>query len=164
MAFELRPEMPPEGMPMSKLFPGVDLKKRYESLSNAGSPYGIAFQELSNASNSRLALEASEYARDNGHFDSFHGRVFRAYFVETLDIGDLEVIRELALQEGLDCDELLRALQEKRYASRLEGAKQEAGRHCVTAVPTFIINDKHKIVGAQAIEAFREKFRIIQAE
>jgi predicted DsbA family dithiol-disulfide isomerase len=164
VAYELRPEMPLEGMAMSKIFPGVDLKKRYESLSQAGSPYGISFNEITRASNSHLALEASEYARDKGHFDSFHSRVFRAYFVETRDIGNLELILELAENEGLDLDDLRGALLEKRYAKRLEEARHEAQRFEVTAVPTFIINGKHKIVGAQPIEAFREKLRIFQAE
>lgn len=164
VAYQLRPEMPLEGMPMSKIFPGVDLTKRYESLSRAGSPYGIAFKEVSRASNSRLALEASEYARDKGHFDSFHGRVFRAYFVENRNIGDLDVILDLAVQDGLDSDDLLLALETKKYPARLEEARQEAHQYEVTAVPTFIINGKHKIVGAQPIEAFKEKLRIIQAE
>ncbi len=156
--------MPQDGIPMSKIFPGVDLKKRYESLSRAGSPYGIAFNEVSRASNSRLALEASEYARDKGRFHSYHSRVFEAYFVQTRDIGDLQVILELAENEGFDLDDLRRALLEKRYASRLEEARQEAQQYEITAVPTFIINGKHKIVGAQPIENFREKLRIIEAE
>jgi len=164
VAYELRPQMPLEGTPMSQLFPGVDLKKRYESLTRAGTIYGIKFNEIYLASNSRLALEASEYARDRGHFDSFHTRVFRAYFVETRYIGSFNVIQELAEQEGLDVDDLRRALQEKRYAARLEEARQEARRYAVNAVPTFIINGEHKIVGAQPLDVFREKFGIIQAE
>lgn len=155
--------MPLDGIAMSKIFPGVDLKKRYESLSRAGFPYGIAFKEVSRASNSRLALEASEHARDKGRFDSFHSRVFEAYFVETRDIGDLEVILELAEHVGMDLEDLRGALLEKRYAPRLEEARNEARRYEVTAVPTFIINGKHKIVGAQPIEAFREKLRMIEA-
>ncbi len=156
--------MPSEGIPTSKLFPGVDLKKRYESLSRAGAPYGIAFNEISLVSKSRLALEATEFAKEEGHFDSFHGRVFHAYFVETQDIGNLDVILELADQDGLDPDALRLALQEKRYAMHLEEAKQEGLSYGVTAVPTFILNGEHKIVGAQPIEVFREKLRIIQAE
>jgi predicted DsbA family dithiol-disulfide isomerase len=90
--------------------------------------------------------------------------VFRAYFVETRDIGNLEVILGLASEDGLDDDDLRRALKEKQYAARLEEAKDEARGYGITAVPTFIINGKHKLVGAQPIEAFRDKFRIIQAE
>ena len=164
LAYELRPDMPFEGMLMSKLFPGADLKKRYESLTQAGSPYGVAFSALSRASNSHIALEASEYARAQGHFHSFHNRVFRAYFVDTRDIGDVELILELARQEGLDSDDLRQSLKEKRFAKVLEEAKQQARRWQVTAVPTFIIDDKYRIVGAQPIDVFREKFRTIQSE
>ena len=80
-----------------------------------------------------MSLEASEYARDAGRFDSFHGRVFRAYFTETRDIGDLDVLLELAQEEGLDAADLRVALREGRYASRLDEAHSEGravGNQC----------------------------------
>lgn len=84
--------------------------------------------------------------------------------METRDIGNLDVILELADQDGLNPNDLNLALQEKRYAERLEKAKQEGRLYGVTAVPTFIFNGEHKIVGAQPIDVFREKLRMIQAE
>ncbi len=141
------------------MFPGVDLKDRYAKLNQAAAPFGLFFGERAYLSNSRLALEASELARDRGHHHSFHTRLFQAYFTELLDIGNLEAILDLGEEDGLDRDELHAALKEGRYAARLEQAKQEAQRYGVSAVPTFIINERHKIVGAQPVEIFREQFR-----
>lgn len=90
---------------------------------------------------------------------SFHTRIFRAYFTELCDIGNLEALLHLADEDGLDRDELRIALKERRHAARLDQAKQDAQRHGVNAVPTFIINGRHKIVGAQSVESFREQFR-----
>jgi len=155
----LRPDTPSEGLPLAKLFPGVDLKDRYEKLNKAAAPFGIFFGDRTRLSNSRLALEASEFASDMGRHASFHNRVFRAYFTEVRDIGNLEVILELAEDDGLDREELQAALKERHYASRLEQARQKAYTYGVNAAPTFIINGRHKIVGAQSVEYFREQFR-----
>lgn len=162
LGFELRPGTPREGMPLAQLFPGIDLKARYAGLNQAAAPFGLVFSERSRISNSRLALESSEFARDKGHHQSFHNRVFRAYFTDLLDIGDEEVLLQLAEEDGIDREELRAALKNGIYASRLEHARGEAYRFAVNAVPTFIIDGRHKIVGVQPLEFFREQFRVIE--
>lgn len=164
MAYELRPETPTEGIPLTTLFPGVDLKQRYANMNRAGEPYGIVFGELSRVSNSHLALEAGEFAKDAGKFHEYHDRVFRAYFSELLDIGNLDVLVKLAVEAGLDAGDLRIALDTGRYAQRLQRAREAAEKHAITAVPTFIIEGKHKIVGAQPMKVFREKLLAAQSE
>ena len=112
-------------------------------------------------SNSRMALEASEYARDLGCFDSFHDHMFQAYFTETRDIGDMDVLLELAQEEGLDTADLRVALLEGRYTARLNEARREGRQLGINAVPTFMVNGKYRIVGAQPLEFFRDRLRDI---
>lgn len=164
LAYELRPETPQEGIPLTTLFPGVDLKQRYANMNRTGEPYGIFFGELSRVSNSHLALEAGEFAKDAGKFHEYHDRVFRAYFSELLDIGNPDVLVKLATEAGLDAAELQDALNTGRYTQRLQQAREEAEKHSITAVPTFIIEGKHKIVGAQSMNVFRERLRAAQSD
>ncbi len=164
VSFQLRPQTPSEGVPYAELFPGADMKERYAGLNKAGEPFGIRFGERTFLSNSRHALEASEYARDHGKYDSFHGRVFRAYFTELLDIGNVTILLNLAREEGLDPVDLNRSLEGGFYATRIEEAMQEAARCAVNAVPTFIINDTDKIVGALPLERFRERLKRVQGD
>jgi predicted DsbA family dithiol-disulfide isomerase len=142
----------------------MNVKGFWERLNRSYGSLGVNFGDVSRLSNSRISLEASEYARDAGRFDSFHGRVFRAYFTETRDIGNLDVLLELAQEEGLDTDDLRGALQEGRYASCLDEAHNIGRQLGINAVPTFIINGKYRIVGAQSLDFFRERFREVQAE
>ena len=142
----------------------MNVKSFWDRLNRTYGSLGVRFGDLSRLSNSRMSLEACEYARDAGRFDSFHDRIFRAYFTETRDIGDLDVLVELARGEGLDTNDLRGALQEGRYASRLDEAHSEGRRLGINAVPTFIINGKYTIVGAQSLDFFRERFREIQAD
>jgi len=97
---------------------------------------------------------ASEFARDKGQYHSFHENIFYAYFTEGLDIGNLDVIADVAEKSGLDKKAILRAVKDGRYASRLGDARREGQLIGLTGVPTFIINNKHKIVGAQPVETF----------
>jgi len=159
LSYQLRPQTPPEGIPFTVLFPGVDMKERYAGLYKAGASLAISFGERTFLSNSGPALEASEYARDRGKYHSFHDRIFRAYFTDLVDIGDLDVLLNIAREEGLDPADLQRKLDEGAYTDRLREAREEAARYGITAVPTFIINETEKIVGAASLETFRMRLK-----
>jgi predicted DsbA family dithiol-disulfide isomerase len=133
----------------------------YENIRRRGDEFGIKFGPRLLLSNSRMSLEASEYARDMGKYELFHERMFYTYFTESKDIGSLEVLTESARVCGLDADELLQALKERRYAHRLEEPKREAEKINLTGVPTFIINGRTKVVGAQQIAVFKDLFKKI---
>jgi predicted DsbA family dithiol-disulfide isomerase len=140
------------------------MKERYASLNRAGEPLGITFGERTFLSNSRHALEASEYARDHGKYDSFHERVFRAYFTDLRDIGNVKILLNVAQDVGLDPVDLNDSLESGFYATRMEEAMQEAAKYGVNAVPTFIINDTDKIVGALPLDKFRERVKRVQPD
>jgi len=141
---------------LSVRLPGIDWDGMYQNLRRAGAHYGITFGAVTLLSNSRLALEASEYARDHGSFEEFHEKIFHAYFTEVKDIGRMDVILDAARSAGLDTEGLTVALQEGRYRAKLQNAQQESQRQDITGVPTFIIDERYKIVGAQPLEVFRD--------
>lgn len=156
VSFELHPETPPEGMLLSVRFKGLDLSSFYEHLVQRGKELGVVFGTHTILSNSRLALMASEYARDMGHYESFHENMFHAYFTEGLDIGKPDVIAAIAKKSGLDEKEILEAVRDGCYASRLSKARKEGELLGLTGIPLFIIQNKYKITGAQPTETFRE--------
>jgi predicted DsbA family dithiol-disulfide isomerase len=155
VSFELHPETPPAGMLLSERFKGYDLSSFYDQLRARGKEVGVVFGTHTLLSNSRSALMASEYARDQGRYDAFHENMFHAYFTEGLDIGNLKVIADVAKKSGLDEKETLRAVRDGHYASRLNEARKEGQLIGLTGVPLFIIENKYQIIGAQPIETFR---------
>ena len=155
VSFELHPETPPEGMLLSERFKGYDLSSFYEQLRKRGKEVGVVFGTHTLLSNSRLALIASEYARDQGRYDAFHENMFHAYFTEGLDIGKPDVIADVARKSGLDEKETLNAVRDGRYASRLNEVRKEGELLGLTGIPLFIIENKYKITGAQPIETYR---------
>ena len=140
----------------------MDMQERYVELNRSAAPFGIRFGSRTYLSNSRFALEASEYARDIGKYHAFHERVFHAYFTELVDIGDPEVVVQLAQAEGMDRAAVNDALESGRYGERIDQTMAEASLLGVKAVPTFIVNDAHKIVGAVPLAQFRKRLASIQ--
>ena len=156
VSYELHPETPPAGMLLSERFKGYDLSSFYDQLHARGKEVGVVFgTHTLLLSNSRLALMASEYARDLGKYDSFHQNIFHAYFTEGLDIGKADVIAAIAKKSGLDEKATLNAVSDGRYASRLNETRKEATLIGLTGVPLFVIENKYQITGAQPIETFR---------
>ena len=137
----------------------------FDHLRRRGKEFGIVFGDLSVLSNSRLSLEASEYARDMGKHEQFQKDIFHAYFTKTMDIGDAGKLCDLVAECGLDAIDLMHALKDHRYQSRLDEARKEGLKIHLTGVPTFIINDRHKLVGAQPVEVFTDLLdKILRAQ
>ena len=144
---------------MAKRFRPEDIKRIMEHLRSMGAPFGITFVDRPILSNSRLALQAAEFAREQDLFDPFHTALFAAYFSRGLDIGNIDVLALIAHESGLDSGAMKKALQVGKYLPGLEAAKEEAAVRVVTGVPTFFIGDKKSVVGAQPIEVFRKALR-----
>lgn len=165
VSLEIHPETPAEGVSLSERFKGMNLEGMNENLRRAGEPYGLEFAGNRDLlPNSRLSLEASEFARDHGKFHEFHEAVFHAYFTEARDIGDVQVLLDVAKQVGLDMAELQASLQDGRYLPRLEQASEEAHHYGINGTPTYIINDKYKVYGAQPLDVFRNALKRIAEE
>lgn len=151
-------------MLLAERFKGRDLSKMYAPLRQRGKEFNIVFADRTLLSNSRLALEASEYARDRGQYERFHESIFLGYFTEARDIGSLEVISAIAARCDLDVDDMMIALRDGRYRPRLVEARKEGETINLTGVPTFIVNKQFVIVGAQPLQVFEETFGIMGIE
>lgn len=160
-AFELHPETPPEGAPR---------RKRPES----GSPMADSVRILSEevglqlkrpdfTANSRLALEATEYAREQTNFEQFHTAVFKAYWEEGKNIGLTGVLLEIAEKCGLDGDELEYRLGEGWYTRQVSREKQEAVASGIMGIPAYIIGS-YLLMGARPYETFELAMRLAQFE
>jgi predicted DsbA family dithiol-disulfide isomerase len=154
LGYELHPETAPEGEPLRKAYPELNPEALAANLNQTGAPYGIEFKPLETIVNSRLALEAAEFARDAGKFEDADDRLFRAYFQQGLNISEKDVVLRLLGEIGLNEDSLSIALDAHTYGARLEQAHEKAQANKIIALPTYIFNGKEKVVGAQPYSAF----------
>ena len=161
-AFELHPETPPEGMRL----PWAD-DPRYaamaERLRQMAGEVGLPMNPPTLISNSRPALEAAEYAREQGKHQAFHDAVFRAYFAEGQNIGDWAVLQELAEAVDLDGAAMREAVERGAYRAAVDAQVSEARRLGITGVPTYILGNL-AVVGAQPYEVFQQAMARLEAE
>ena len=145
---EIHPETPPEGRPVTDLFSQHDIDHVLSVCRQRVKPYGLTFGERPWLSNSRLSLEAAEYARDMGCYDALHHGLFEAYFSDGEDIGSMDVLLRVAGENGLQPSKLEPLLETGKYSVRVSQGSAEAKKRGVTAVPTFFVEDLPAITGA----------------
>lgn len=89
----------------------------------------------------RLAFEGWYYAKEKGCGDAYSDLMYRAYFIEEKDIGDIGVLTGLAERLGLSGEEFRSALEAGTYTKELKSAVAYAKNELqVRSVPTIYIN------------------------
>ncbi|MHB1420899.1 MAG: DsbA family oxidoreductase [Bacillota bacterium] len=149
-AFQLRPE----GVPVVPKPPGY-LEAARARFAAIAAQAGIELRWNTHKSSSFLAWEGAKYADERGLFSSYNHQIFKAQFVEDRDIGDIDLLCEIARDTGLDVVEFRKCLQERRMRDKVVADLKEAEDRFIIAVPFFIIGKK-AVRGAQPLEVFRQ--------
>lgn len=155
LPFEIHPDTPPEGVLWKDYFPGMDPEAFFRQLDARGRKMGARFGPQPLMSNSCMAMQGGEFAKEHGRYDAYHEAVFRAFFTDCRDIGNQKVILGLATGVGLDAVALTKALEEGIYMPRLQETSRKAKMNGFSAAPTFVIEGYGSISGAQPMDTFR---------
>jgi predicted DsbA family dithiol-disulfide isomerase len=111
--------------------------------------------------NTQLALRVTEHARDLGLHDAVHDRLMDAYWAEGRNIGDVDDLRELAAEAGLD--DIEPALANESLATRIQVSTQQAQQLGINGIPAFLLDGKLLVLGAQPLEVFQHAFDTLAA-
>lgn len=153
--FYLRPDTPPEGMDLPDYIKRARDNGSEERLRMMAELHGMEFRSTERIYNTRLAHEATEYAREHGKANEFHHIIFRKVYAEGFDPAQWDVLRSAAEEAGLNANDMQSVVEGGKYTEEVAGQVNWAQRIGVTGVPTYVINDKYAIVGAQPYEAFK---------
>ena len=105
--------------------------------------------------NSRRAQELSKWAESLNKGDRFHDAMFKAYFVDGLNIAKIPILTEIVESIGLPGKEAQQVLAQETYKKAVDRDWAYSRACNVTAVPTFMVNDQ-RAVGAQPYETLRQ--------
>ncbi|ADO84229.1 DsbA family oxidoreductase [Ilyobacter polytropus] len=131
-------------------------KERMDAIKNEASKVGLNYRyDIMIRNNTSLAHQAAKFAKDEGKEKIFVDRIFKGYFEEGADLGDLKNILFLAGEVGLNINKLENVLKEKSFLSEVTEDQEDASKLGINGVPFFIINDKIAVSGAQSIEHFK---------
>lgn len=153
--FYLYFDTPPEGRDLPEHVKRARAHGSEERLRQIAASYGMEFVSTRRIYNTRLAHEATEYARVHGKGNEFHRVVFRKVYAEGQDPSQWDVLRAAAEEVGLDADEMQREVEDEKYMAEVVDKVRWAYQIGVTGVPTYVINNRYAIVGAQPYEVFK---------
>ena len=168
--FYLYWNIPPEGTELPDYVKRARANGSEQRLEAIAKSYGMDFRSTKRIYSTRLAHEATEYARENGNparFNSpiqrnergkaneFHKTLFRKVYAEGQDPSQWSVLRATADEVGLNADEMQQLIESQKYTGLVEEQVRWAQQIGVTGVPTYVINDRYAVVGAQPYEVFK---------
>lgn len=113
--------------------------------------------------NTLLAHRLLFLAEATGHQAALKERLLRAYFCDGLDVGDSEVLAGLAGEVGMPPDKVVAFLASRDGIDEVRqmiGAAEDAG---ITAVPTYVLDGRFMIPGAQDPDTFVNVIRRVLA-
>jgi predicted DsbA family dithiol-disulfide isomerase len=102
--------------------------------------------------NTRDAHRLLHLAKAHGVQAELAERLHRAYFTEQASIFDHSSLTELAVEAGLDRDDVIRVLASQEYGDAVDTDEAMAQALGVNGVPLFVIDRRYGISGAQPPE------------
>ena len=156
-AFPLHPETPEQGLTLEELFAGrsFDINAAMQRIKQVADQVGLPMAERTKTYNSRLAQELAKWAESKGKGDQYHQAVFRAYYVNSRNIGEVDELVGIAESVGLSREEARSVLEKRIFRAAVDADWTRSRELNITAVPTFVINNR-SIVGAQPHEVLEE--------
>ena len=153
--FLLHPSLPPEGVErdvlMKQKFGSMDVAQAMrERVSDTGETVGIEFRfdDIDRVPDTLAAHCLVQWA-PNEVQPKLVEALYRAYFEDGRNIGDPEVLAELASGFGMNAGEVRQRLERGEDRENVRAHADEMRREGVTGVPFFVIDGRFAIPGAQ---------------
>ncbi|AXT25895.1 DsbA family oxidoreductase [Ruegeria sp. AD91A] len=169
--FQLNPDMPDAGMDrreyLERKFGGKDGALRayapvVEHAEKAG--LNINFEAMKRTPNTLDAHRLIHWAGIEGKQNEVVDALFDAYFVQGRDIGDHEVLADIADSTGMDAAVVMKLLKSDADREDIRNRDAHSREMGVSSVPTFIVANQHAVPGAQPPEMWEKVIAEIMSQ
>lgn len=166
----LDPTIPPEGLDrrayMVAKFGEERLKTIHDPLITAGKEDGVPyeFDKITRTPNTLNAHRLLRWAQQAGVQPTVMQALFMAYWHFGQDISDVEVLKTIAIVNGINGDDVVALLNDGTDAESVKAEAAQSQAAGVSGVPTFILANKYAVVGAQSAEYLANAIRKVAAE
>lgn len=166
LPFFLNPDTPPEGEPylpfLVAKFGGVEqVEALFERVRDAGRPYGLtyAFEKIALRANTLRAHRLIHWAQQRGDAEQLVERLFAAQFQRGEHVGDIGLLAAIAGECGYPADEVAAYLASDQDAELVRAMEAEIRAVGIRQVPTFIVDRRRVVVGAEDPAVLAEAIR-----
>jgi len=169
--FQLNPDMPRAGMDrreyLETKFGGKEgAVTAYAPILTSAEKAGldINFEGIKTTPNTLDAHRLIHWAGLEAAQTRVVSALFRAYFVEGRDIGNAEVLADIADSSGMDAAVVARLLASDADVQMIRDRDAHSRKMGVTGVPTFVVAGRHAVPGAQPPELWDKVIADIKAQ
>lgn len=161
--FQLNPDMPDAGMDRRDYLEGKFGGKKaavrayapvVENAKAAG--LTINYEDMKRTPNTLDAHRLIHWAGIEGKQNDAVDALFQAYFVDARDIGDAEVLGDIADTIGMDAAIVSKLLASDADREDIKARDAHSRKMGLSSVPTFIVANQHAVPGAQQPEMWEK--------
>ncbi|MBO9472308.1 DsbA family oxidoreductase [Shimia sp. R10_1] len=169
--FQLNPDMPAAGMDRREY-----LETKFGGKENAVRVYGeieqhardegleIDFAAMKRTPNTINAHRLIHWAGIEQKQNAVVDALFAAYFNEGRDIGDIDVLADIADSAGMDAAVVRKLLESDADVEDIRARDAHSRKMGVNSVPTFIVANQHAVPGAQPVELWLKVIADLKAQ
>jgi predicted DsbA family dithiol-disulfide isomerase len=163
--FPLHPDTPLDGQSLEDLFAGrgMDMDAMYARMKGLMDDEGLPYGQRTHTYNSRLSQELGKWADTQPGGEAIHDALYRAYFVDAVNVGDVDALLKIAGAVGLDVAAAGEVLESRSFSNAVDADWELSRRYGVTGVPTFVAG-RQGVVGAQPYEVLEKLLQDAGAE
>lgn len=138
--FPLHPDTPIEGRSLQDLFgSGPEaIAEKQKHMSGLMVAEGLPYGQRTHTYNSRLAQEVGKWADTQPGGEAFHDAMYKAYFVDTLNVHDHDVLLDAVERVGLSREAASTVITERTFKDAIDADWAKSRQYGVTGVPTFV--------------------------
>ena len=169
LPFQLNPDLPENGIPREEYVArkfGARGKGVNARVTAAGAQLGIpfAYEKMLVQPNTLNAHRLMHHAERAGKQDALAEELFRAHFIEGVNLADRDALADVAARAGLDRAEVAAYLAGDADRDLVAQADVEARSAGIGGVPFFIFNRKVGVSGAQDADVLLEAMEQASSE
>ncbi|MBO9476904.1 DsbA family oxidoreductase [Shimia sp. R11_0] len=169
--FQLNPDMPAAGMDRRDY-----LETKFGGKENAVRVYGeiekhaleeglnIDFAAIKRTPNTINAHRLIHWAGIEQKQNAVVDALFAAYFTEGRDIGDTDVLADIADSAGMDAAVVRKLLASNSDVEDIRNRDAHSRQMGVNSVPTFIVANQHAVPGAQPADLWLRVIADLRAQ
>jgi len=166
-SFQLDPTIPhgrhtPHGEALAKKFNTTPerITEMNQRLIDMGAAEGLEYRfDKYMQANTRDAHRVIHFAQERGLGNEMKDRLMRGQFTEGAIVDDADTLVAMAVEVGLDADEVRAVLVSDEYDDAVQADIDQAAALGATGVPFFVFDMKFAISGAQPVRTFADALR-----
>jgi predicted DsbA family dithiol-disulfide isomerase len=151
--YPLHPETPLKGISVADAYPARREKNSFvqQEIQAIAGELGLPLGKRKMIYNSRRSQELASWADTQEGGQKLHDALYAGYFVDNMDISDMDVLLALVSTAGLDVDSAREAIASGAFAAKVDDDWSRARQQGLTGVPTLLSGETY-VLGYHPME------------